>query len=211
MLVAFCGAAIAMLLASVIGVTSGWFFGTRVDATIQRVVDAGMSFPPLIILIVVASLVGGSLTLLIVTLGVITSIGASRVVRSATIAVRSEPYFEAARVMGAKPGRTILVHILPNIFPTLIVIGSVNLGSIVLAEASLSFLGLGISDPTKPTWGRMLFDSRRTLQVAPLLAVWPGVMISFTVFGFNMLGDALRDVLDPRLRGTEPSARTRRC
>jgi len=172
-----------------------------VDALLQRLIDAMMSFPSLILFIAVVSIVGGGIVQLILTLGVLLSIGGSRVVRSSVFAMKSASYLESGRTVGASMPRIVVYYVLPNIFGPLMVITTLALGAIVLLEASLAFIGLGITDPALPTWGHMLFDSRRTLEEAPLLALWPGLLISLTVFGFNMLGDALRDVLDPRLRG----------
>ena len=197
--VAFSAMTISIVLATIIGLTSGWA-GGWVDLILQRVIDAVMSFPSLVLLIAVVSVVGGGLIQLITTLGVISSVAGSRVVRSAVLNIRSESYFEAARAVGASTGRIVWYHVLPNMFGPLMVIATLNLGTVVLVEASLSFLGLGIADPALPTWGRMLFDARPVLSRQPLLAVWPGMLIALTVFGFNMLGDALRDILDPRLR-----------
>lgn len=199
-LVAGLASVISVVLAVTIGMLSGWSAGRWPDVVVQRFVDAAMSFPPLVTLIVVAAIVGAGIAQLVVTLGILTSIAASRVVRSAVLSVKDRDYVMAARACGAPTYRLILKHVLPNVAAPIIVIATLNLGNIVLVEASLSFLGLGITDPALPTWGRMLFDARSVLQKAPFLAVWPGVMISLTVFAFNMLGDALRDVLDPRLR-----------
>jgi peptide/nickel transport system permease protein len=198
--VTFTATALSISLAVMIGLVGG-LGNPWVDSALQRFVDAVMSFPSLILFISVVSIIGGGLVQLILTLGVLYAIGGSRVVRSAILSMKSAPYLEAARVVGARMPRVIFRYVLPNIFGTLMVIATLNLGAIVLAEAALSFLGLGITDPALPTWGRMLFESRPRLQQAPLLAVWPGLLISAAVFGFNMLGDAMRDILDPRLRG----------
>jgi peptide/nickel transport system permease protein len=199
--VTFTATALSISLAVMLGLIGGlghpW-----VDSLLQRLVDAVMSFPSLILFISIVAIVGGGLIQLILTLGCLYAIGGSRVVRAAILSTKSAPYLESARVMGARMPRVILRYVLPNIFGTLMVIATLNLGAIVLLEAALSFIGLGISDPALPTWGRMLFESRSRLQQAPLLAVWPGLLISAAVFGFNMLGDALRDILDPRLRGS---------
>jgi peptide/nickel transport system permease protein len=123
------------------------------------------------------------------------------VIRGAVIAIKSNQYMEAARALGASHPRILLRYVLPNVFPTIIVLASVQIGAAILAESSLSFLGFGVPPPT-PSWGRMLSGIGRTyITQQPLLTIWPGLAIAITVFGFNMLGDALRDVLDPRLRG----------
>ncbi|MBI2468545.1 MAG: ABC transporter permease, partial [Candidatus Rokubacteria bacterium] len=125
-----------------------------------------------------------------------------RVIRGATIAVMQHPYVEAARAIGAPQLRVVVRHLLPNIAPTVIILATIGLGGVILSESALSFLGFGVPPPY-PSWGAMLSGSGRTYMFrAPWMAVWPGVAISLAVFGFNMLGDALRDVLDPRLRGS---------
>jgi peptide/nickel transport system permease protein len=129
------------------------------------------------------------------------------VIRGATISVAANTYVEAARAMGAGHPRIILHYILPNIMATIIILATIGLGGVILAESALSFLGFGVPPPY-PSWGAMLSGSGRTYMYrAPWMAIWPGVAISLAVFGFNMLGDALRDVLDPRLRGGAASGR----
>jgi peptide/nickel transport system permease protein len=134
--------------------------------------------------------------------GLIFAGGSSRVVRGAVLAVRFNQYMEAARALGVPTPRVLLRYVLPNVLPTIMVIATVQLGTAILVESTISFLGFGIPPPI-PTWGQMLSgNATRFINRAPLLAVWPGLAISLAVFGFNMLGDALRDVLDPRLRGS---------
>jgi peptide/nickel transport system permease protein len=133
-----------------------------------------------------------------ILLGVLGAAGGSRVVRGAVIAVRAQPYIEAARVIGASDRRVMLVHVLPNVLHVVVIGSTVAIGAFILAEASLAFLGFGVPPPY-PTWGQMLNVSREYLYF-PWLAVWPGLALTATVFGFNVFGDALRDVLDPRLR-----------
>lgn len=198
-IIAFSAAALSIALALVIGTVSGWF-GGWVDAIVQRLIDAGMSFPPLILVITLVAVIGSGITQLVFVLGIISSMGASRLIRASVMTVRGEPYVDSARAVGASDARIVLRHVLPNIFGPIMVVVTINLGALVLTEASLSFLGLGLTDPAQPTWGRMLFDARPSLADRPLLAIWPGLMISLTVFAFNMLGDSLRDILDPRLR-----------
>jgi peptide/nickel transport system permease protein len=123
-------------------------------------------------------------------------------VRGAVISIRSQPWMESARSVGCSDWRIILLHVLPNVFPTILVLATVQLGGAILAESTLSFLGFGVKPPM-PAWGSMLSGSgRQYFLIAPWLAIWPGLAISLAVFGFNMFGDALRDVLDPRLRGS---------
>jgi peptide/nickel transport system permease protein len=137
----------------------------------------------------------------VLSLGVLSAANSSRIIRSATLSVREHQYVEAARAVGASQWRIIWLYILPNVIAPIIIIATVSLGFAILAESALSFLGLGVPPPY-PSWGEMLSGSGRTyMHKAPWMATWPGVAISLAVFGFNMLGDALRDFLDPRLRG----------
>ena len=199
--VGFGATIIATSLACLIGVVSG-YFGGWVDGLIQRLVDGVMAFPVLVLLMALVVIAGSGLTQLIVILGLIGSAGTSRVVRSAVLVVREQQYVEAARSVGVPTPRILLLHILPNCFAPIMVSATVGLGGFILAEAALSFLGVGINDPAHPTWGQMLNRAQRFVNVAPLQALWPGMAIAVAVFSFNMLGDALRDVLDPRLRGS---------
>jgi len=140
---------------------------------------------------------------LTVILGFLGGISGSRVIRASTISVRSAQYLDAARTIGAHDGRIMLRHVVPNIFGALMVQATISLGGLILAEAALSFLGFGVVDPNKPTWGQMLNRAAQVSQAHPWQAVWPGLFIALAVFSFNMLGDALRDLLDPRLRGAK--------
>ena len=186
--------------AAALGVTSG-YFGGKYDLVVQRVVDAWMSFPYLVIILSVMAVLGPGLFNVILSLSIIVAATGSRVIRGATIAVAQHAYVEAARAMGCGHARIVLRHIVPNVTATIIILATIGLGGIILAESALSFLGFGVPPPY-PSWGSMLSGSGRTYMYrAPWMAVWPGVAISLAVFAFNMLGDALRDVLDPRLRG----------
>jgi peptide/nickel transport system permease protein len=188
-------------LAATIGITSGYFRG-RYDIVVQRLVDAWQSFPYLIIILSLLAVLGPGLLNVILALSILVAAAASRVIRGATLSVVEHPYIEAARAMGAGHLRVILRHILPNVTATIVVVATIGLGGVILAESALSFLGFGVPPP-HPSWGSMLSGSGRTyMYSAPWIAIWPGVAISLVVFGFNMLGDALRDVLDPRLRGS---------
>ena len=194
---------ISQSLAMLIGVVSGYYGGWR-DSILQRFVDVGMSVPWLVtIILVVQTLVGRvpGLLAIILAVGVLLSVSASRIVRGVTLSVAAEQYVEAARALGATDARIMFRHIVPNVFPITIVSASILVGSAVLIESSLSFLGYGVQPPT-PSWGRMLSDARENLVNAPHIAFFPGLLIFMTVFSCNMLGDALRDRLDPRLRGS---------
>jgi peptide/nickel transport system permease protein len=191
--------AIATAAAVLIGMVGG-YFGGPLDIVLQRFVDAWMSFPYLVIVLTIAAVFGTGLLNVMLLLGFGFTFGNSRVVRSAVLAVKGNAYVEAARATGAGHLRIMFRHVLPNVVAPVIVIATLGLGTAILAEASLSFLGLGVPPPN-PSWGRMLTGSVRTyMERAPWLAIWPGAAISLAVFGINTLGDALRDLLDPRLR-----------
>ncbi|MEK7372089.1 MAG: ABC transporter permease [candidate division NC10 bacterium] len=187
-------------LATAIGITSG-YFGGKYDMAVQRVVDAWQSFPFLVVILSLMAVLGPGMLNVILALGILGAAAASRVIRGATISVLQNPYIEAARAMGAGHLRIMLRHVLPNVAATIIILATIGLGGAILAESALSFLGFGVPPPY-PSWGAMLSGSGRSYMYrAPWMAIWPGAAISLAVFGFNMLGDALRDVLDPRLRG----------
>jgi peptide/nickel transport system permease protein len=198
--VGFATIALGTAAATALGVSSG-YFGGKYDLVVQRIVDAWMSFPYLIIILSVMAVLGPGLLNVILALSIIVAATGSRVIRGATIAIAQNAYVEAARAMGCGHARIVFRHILPNVVATIIILATIGLGGIILAESALSFLGFGVPPPY-PSWGSMLSGSGRTYMYrAPWMAVWPGVAISLAVFAFNMLGDALRDVLDPRLRG----------
>ena len=199
--VGFATVALATLIATAIGISSA-YVGGAYDIVVQRVVDAWMSFPGLVIVLSLMAALGPGLLNLILALSVLGAAGASRVIRGSTLSLMQNPYIEAARAIGAGHARVILCYVLPNVMATILILATIGLGTVILAEAGLSFLGFGIPPPY-PSWGGMLSGSGRTfMYYAPWMALFPGVAISLAVFGFNMLGDALRDVLDPRLRGT---------
>ena len=192
--------ALNVLIATLVGLLSGYFGGT-VDIIVQRFVDALLTFPMLIIVITLMNLIGTGILQVLIVLGIWGGIGWIRVVRSAVISVRQNVYLEAARAVGCSTGKMIFRHILPNILPIMIVIFSVSMSGNILGEASLSFLGFGIPPPY-PSWGGMLSgEGRNYMFEAWWLALWPGVALSLAVYGINMWGDAVRDLLDPRLRG----------
>ena len=198
--VGFATVALATILAAAIGVSSA-YLGGAYDLVIQRIVDAWMSFPALVIVLSLLAALGPGLLNLILALSILGAAGASRVIRGATLSTMHNPYVEAARALGAGHLRVVLRHLLPNVMATVIILATIGLGTVILAESALSFLGFGVPPPY-PSWGGMLSGSGRSFMYhAPWMALWPGAAISLAVFGFNMLGDALRDVLDPRLRG----------
>lgn len=187
------------VLSTVLGVCSG-YFGGRVDAIVQRFVDAWMSIPPVLFFLFIMAIIGPSVQNMILVLGLL-AIRESRVVRASVLSVREHTYVEAARAVGASHLRILLLYVLPNVMVPIIILTTLRAGAVVLLEATLSFLGYGIPPPF-PAWGRMLSAESRTYMLdAPWLAIWPGVFLSLTVFGWNVLGDSLRDLLDPRLQG----------
>jgi peptide/nickel transport system permease protein len=198
--VGFATVALASVLATVIGVSSA-YLGGAYDIIVQRVVDAWMSFPALVIVLSMLAALGPGLLNLILALSILGAAGTSRVIRGAALSTMQNPYVEAARALGAGHARVILRHLLPNVMATIIILATIGLGTVILAESALSFLGFGIPPPY-PSWGGMLSGSGRSFMYhAPWMALFPGAAISLAVFGFNMFGDALRDLLDPRLRG----------
>jgi peptide/nickel transport system permease protein len=198
--VGFGAVLIAQALGAAIGITSG-YFGGKYDMAVQRVVDAWQSFPFLVVILSIMAVLGPGLLNVVIALGVIGAANASRVIRGTTLSVAENVYIESARALGCGHMRIMLRHILPNVAGTIIVLATIGLGAFILAESALSFLGFGVPPPY-PSWGGMLSGAGRSFFVqAPWMAIYPGLAISLAVFGFNMLGDALRDVLDPRLRG----------
>jgi peptide/nickel transport system permease protein len=192
--------AIAALLSTIIGIISG-YFGGKLDMVIQRFVDAWLSIPPLFLVLTLIAVTGPGVLQVIIVLGVLSGIGQSRIVRGAVIGIRANTYLEAATAIGCRAGRILWKHVLPNVTAPIIVLFTITMGGAVLAEASISFLGFGIPPPI-PSWGGMLSEAgRRYMLMAPQMAVWPGLLLAVVVYGINMLGDAFRDLLDPRLRG----------
>jgi peptide/nickel transport system permease protein len=199
--VGFATIALGTLVATAIGISSA-YIGGAYDIAVQRVVDAWMSFPYLVIILSIMAVLGPGLLNLILALSILIAATAARVIRSAALSTMQNPYIEAARALGSGHLRIVLHYVLPNVMATVLILATIGLGAVILAESSLSFLGFGIPPPY-PSWGAMLSGSGRSyMYQAPWMAFWPGLAISLAVFGFNMLGDALRDVLDPRLRGT---------
>jgi len=191
------------LLGSVFGVALGLasgYIGGWVDLVIQRIVDVLQAVPLLVLALVMAAALGPALDNTIVAISIPLIPYTARVIRSNTLTLREQPFVEAARAVGMSEFRIAVRHVLPNTIAPLIVIATAQLGAAILTEASLSFLGLGVPEP-HPSWGRMLSESAAEyVRVAPWLVIFPGVAISLAVFGTNLFGDALRDILDPRLR-----------
>ncbi|HEY3067871.1 MAG TPA: ABC transporter permease [Methylomirabilota bacterium] len=198
--VGFGAVALGSIIATVLGILSA-YFGGRVDLLVQRAVDAWMAFPPLLLLMSIMSLVGPSVWNITAVLGIAFGIQNSRIIRGVALSLKEHTFIESARAAGAGHLRITGAHILPNVLPTIIVVATTGLSTVILTEASLSFLGLGVPPP-HPTWGGMLsLAGLDHMYQAPWLAIWPAAALSLAVFGFNMLGDGLRDLLDPRLKG----------
>ena len=199
--VGFVSVAIATIAGTAIGLTSG-YYGGKIDLVIQRFVDAIIAFPALVLGLAVVTAIGPSVRNIIIAIAFVSTPGFSRVVRASVLGVKNNMYVEAAHSLGQTTPQILLRHILPNVMSPIIVVATGSVGAAILAESGLSFLGLG-PPPPDATWGSMLAaDARFHITTAWWLAVVPSVAISVTVLGCNLLGDALRDVLDPRLRGT---------
>ena len=199
--IAFTAIAVSTILGISLGVTSG-FWGSGLDLGVSRLIDVMLSYPPLVFVIFMVAIFGRDFWTIAIAIGLILTPGATRIVRSATISVRGLQYIEAARSLGATDVRIMFRHVLPNVAAPTIVIASVNIGLAILIEAAVSFLGQGVSSPTNPSWGRMLQETRQYWQTSWWTMIFPGAAITFAVLAFNIFGDALRDWLDPRLRGS---------
>ncbi len=200
MIVGLAAATIATLLTAFIGILSG-YFGGKFDLIVQRFVDAVMCIPGLILLMVLIAMLGPGLWQVIVVSGVRWGITGSRIIRGAVIGIKENVYVQAAEAIGCSTPRILTRHILPNVMAPLIVRFSILVPNLILIEASLSFLGFGIPPPV-PSWGGMLSGTGRPYMLrAPWMAIWPGLALAIVVYGVNMFGDAVRDLLDPRLRG----------
>jgi len=200
-IISLSAATLATIVSLLIGVVSG-YLGGKIDMLVQRFVDAWMSFPDLVILIVVVSVMGPSMSTVILTLGLLLGIGGSRIVRSAVVSVRENMYVHAAQSIGASTPRILWKHIVPNVLPPVIVLFTTRIGAVILAESGLAFLGLGVPPPA-PTWGGMLTGTGRQFMFqGPWLALAPGLCLTLVVYATNVFGDALRDLLDPRMRGS---------
>jgi len=199
--VGFTGTVLGVFAGSFIGLVSG-YFGGKLDMVLMRFIDAVQAFPGLILALAIVAAAGPGITKAFLAISVTLIARPARVVRGSVLAAKAMPWVDAARVVGAGDSRIMFRHILPNVFAPIIVLASLVLGVAILIEASLSYLGLGVLPPT-PAWGSMLNQaSSGFFETYPYLALVPGIAISLAVFAFNLFGDALRDVLDPRLRGS---------
>jgi peptide/nickel transport system permease protein len=200
MIIGIVATTLSEVIAILIGVPSA-FIGGKYDMIVQRFVDVWMSMPPFLVLMTVMSIVGSGMFQLIMIIGISAGISHSRVIRSAVVGIKSNTYVQASDAIGCGPIRTMVRHILPNILPVIIISFTLGVGGAIMQEAGLSFLGLGVP-PGVPSWGSMLSnEGRQFMEIYPALALWPGACLSIVVYGINMFGDSLRDLLDPRLRG----------
>lgn len=194
--------ALGITVGAAVGLIGGYLGGIT-DTLLQRLVDMLMAFPTIVLAMAIVAAAGITYSNIILAIGVTIMPSTARVVRSAVLTVRGLQYIDAAGALGAPDWRIILRHVLPNVAPPIIILTSVVLGQAIISEATLSFLGLGVQEP-RPSWGAMLSgNAQRYIEEAPWLVIFPGLALAIVVFSFNMFGDALRDALDPRLRGSE--------
>jgi ABC-type dipeptide/oligopeptide/nickel transport system permease subunit len=189
---------VAVTLGVLLGLVAG-YYGRWVDALVMRLADITLAFPTLLLLIAVAAAVKPSLPIVFIVIGVVGWAGMARLVRSQVLVLRRSEFVLAARALGARDRRVLLRHLLPNVRTQVIIAATLGIAGAIMAEAALSFVGLGAQPPT-PSWGAMVADGRDLLRVAPWISVAPGLAIGVAVLGFNLVGDALREAYDPKLR-----------
>jgi len=199
-IVGLAATTLATIISLIIGIVSG-YLGGKLDLIAQRVVDTFMCIPMLILMMVIIAIIGPGVWQVIIVIGIVWGLVGSRIIRSAVIGVKENVYVQAAAAIGCSTPRILTRHILPNIMAPTIILFTTRVPNVILVEASLSFLGFGIPPPF-PSWGSMLSGSGRAyMYQAPWMAIWPGLALATVVYGVNMFGDAVRDLLDPRLRG----------
>ncbi|WP_313892651.1 ABC transporter permease [Psychrobacillus sp.] len=198
LMVGFFGVLISLVIGTILGLVSG-YFGKWLDDFIMRVADIQLAFPFILFAIVVMSILGTGIWKIIIILGITYWVGFARLIRGQVIALKEQEFIHAAKAIGGTNFTVIRKHILPNVLSSIFVLGTMYIAEFILLEASLTFLGLGV-DPTIPSWGGMLADSRNYITTAWWTAVFPGVAVMFTVLGFNLLGDWLRDRFDPNMK-----------
>jgi peptide/nickel transport system permease protein len=196
--VGIIASALSLCIGIFFGLMAG-YFGGKVDALCSQVFDIFLAFPSLLLAIGISAVMPAGLTSAMLAITLVGWAGFARLVRGITVSLREQTYIEASRALGASPARILYRHILPNALPLILVAGSLRVGGFILLEAALSFLGLGVQPPT-PTWGSMISLNRAYINSAPWIIIFPGLAISITVISFNILGDFLRDKLDPRMR-----------
>ena len=196
--VGFVSVGLAVLIGVTLGLAAG-YFGGWTDEAIMRGVDVMLCFPSFFLILAVIAFLEPSLTNIMVVIGLTSWMGVARLVRAETLSLRERDFVAAARLAGTGSWRTILRHILPNALAPVLVSATLGVAGAILVESSLSFLGLGVQPPD-PSWGNMLMEGKDVLEIAPWLSLYPGLAILITVLGYNLLGESLRDILDPRLR-----------
>jgi peptide/nickel transport system permease protein len=196
--VGIIASALSLCIGIFFGLLAG-YFGGKVDALCSQVFDIFLAFPSLLLAIGISAVMQAGLTSAMLAITLVGWAGFARLVRGITVSLKEQTYIEASRALGASPARILYRHILPNALPLILVAGSLRVGGFILLEAALSFLGLGVQPPT-PTWGSMISLNRAYINSAPWIIIFPGLAISITVISFNILGDFLRDKLDPRMR-----------
>jgi peptide/nickel transport system permease protein len=196
--VGIIAAALSLCIGIFFGLAAG-YFGGRIDAVLSQFFDIFLAFPSLLLAIGISAVMPPGLTSAMLAITLVGWAGFARLVRGITLSLKEQTYVEASRALGARPARILYRHILPNALPLLLVAGSLRVGGFILLEAALSFLGLGVQPPT-PTWGSMISLNRSYINSAPWMVIFPGLAISVTVISFNILGDFLRDKLDPRMQ-----------
>ena len=201
LLVGFVSPIIGVAIGSFLGIVSA-YYGKWTDLLLQRVTDTLLILPGLVILMTVTASFGFTITVVLLALALFSMISTIRVVRSHVLGLRGAQFIDAQRAIGSSDLRVIFIHLLPNTLPVAVVLVAVGIAGAIVAEAQLSFLGLGIAPPV-PTWGNMLNGAQSRFDLGPHLAIWPGVFISVTVLGLNLVGAAIRDIMDPRLRGRQ--------
>ena len=198
LLIGMGATAIATVFGAFVGIIAGWLEGTWIDALLMRIVDVGLAFPFLLVVMAVgAALERTTATTIFLTLGLTGWLGIARLVRAKTLQIRTQEFITAARALGQRTPAILVRHVLPNVSGPILVLATVMVAQMILAESVLSYLGAGIAPPT-PTWGHRLFEGQDYLTAAPWLAIAPGIAILASVLGFNLLGEGLRDALDPR-------------
>jgi peptide/nickel transport system permease protein len=200
LMVGFVSVGVATVVGVNLGLLAG-YFGKWLDAILMRIIDGLMMIPPIILALVFAAALGGGLKNVMIAMGIALTPSYCRLMRGQVLSVKQADYILMSHAIGSKDLRIMIKHIVPNCLPPLLVLITLNLGGAILAEAALSFLGIGVTPPT-PAWGNMVFDGQRYVFKYPILSFAPGACIMLVVLAFNMIGDGLRDALDPRLRGT---------
>jgi len=199
LLLGLAATTISIIMYTGLGLLSG-YVNPKVDIILQRLVDAALAIPFLLFLLLIVTMAGPSFVTIALVIGIYGGVTNSRVIRGSVLSVKQEMYVDAAKSVGVSPLRISLLHVLPNLMATVIIIASLSLGTSILAESALSFLGYGVPPPD-PTWGQMMgSEARPYVTRGPWMAIFPGIALSIVVFAINVLGDGLRDVLDPRLR-----------